>query len=193
LKEKRAATTHQINPPAKTTAKPPPKAPNTSTGSKLPAQTLTSTVTKGGRDFLTGDYLGRAGKNLLALAAVGGTLYLGAKAIDAATDAVVDPTSRKINLKRTLKANPDLKQYDKKDLKQHFRTIAHFSPRTASDPLAAGATLRRFMAYKDVGPQATDLKTLSDIEKGVADSRKSRFGVGKALEPANLSSLSSLG
>ena len=135
-------------------------------------------------------------KNILRNAALlgGASLSIGAgvKAIDYAADKGPDPFKRKLGYRRMLKESPGLtEKYDPKDVKKYYKTLFHFSERTAMDPVASSAWMKRSLQYKDVGPQTTDLKGLTDIEKGTRAMQRKPFA--DALSTGSLSSLSNLG
>jgi len=138
--------------------------------------------------------LKRLGKNLAGLGLIAGAIGLGAKAASAGERAVSDPIERAVAKKRMLKANPDIKKnYTPKEITTYFRTVHAFSPKVAKDPVAAGATMRRLLAYKDVGPQSQDLQGLSTIQKNLAQARKASGPLGDSLTTGTLSGISSLG
>jgi hypothetical protein len=134
--------------------------------------------------------LGRMGRNIGMLALLGGGVGLGLKGVDVVSRALTDPLDKAKGRKRMLKVNPELKKENKKDLNRYYDTLFRFSPAVAGDPLAAGAWMKRALQYKDIGPQVTDIKGLSDIEVGLAKRKQSKRGI---MHPESISDLARLG
>ena len=104
----------------------------------------------------------------LGAGALGGSLWAGEKAIEH----FKEPRDRKKALEVTLMENPHLKHEDQRVVHRSFNTLYNFNPKMAKDPLVAGSFLRRALAFKDEGLQATDVKTLTDIRKNMANAKK---------------------
>ena len=131
-------------------------------------------------------------QNAAVLSAAGVGLAGGVKALDTVLDKGPDPLKRRMGYAKMIGEAPELeKKYGKGNVKRYYNTLYRFSERTATDPVAAAAWMKRSLQYKDVGPQTSDIKGLSDIEKSVRTSK--RKAVTDALAPSSLASLSSLG
>jgi hypothetical protein len=94
-----------------------------------------------------------------------------------------------------LKEHPQLKQFPPEDVAKYFKSLNHFAPHVASDPLAAGAyltqSLKKLSGEELGGPPPDTYNTLADIQKKVIDAKNSKnkdgiFGtfVTKALSNA---------
>jgi hypothetical protein len=77
--------------------------------------------------------------------------------------------------KKMLASNPDLRKR-KQSIKPFFRSLMHFSPDVAGDPLAAGSFIRRMHDFKEVGLPLQDVESLSRIR-----SAQGRGGISDAL------------
>lgn len=77
-----------------------------------------------------------------------------------------------------LKEHPQLKQFDPKDVAKYFKSLNHFAPNLAQDPLAAGAyltqSLKKLSGEELGGPPPDTFNTLVDIQKKISDSKSSR-------------------
>jgi hypothetical protein len=56
------------------------------------------------------------------------------------------------NFRKMMKANPDLEQLDKKQVRMAFNTVNRFNPEFASDPLVAGTWTRQIAGYGEGVP-----------------------------------------
>jgi len=78
----------------------------------------------------------------------------------------IEAVGTKVKAKRyfnkMLSSNPDLKR-KKQSIKPYFRSLMHFAPEVAGDPLAAGSFIRRAHEFKDVGFPLQDVEALSRV------------------------------
>ena len=132
---------------------------------------------------LTQEILGKGGiaRKALMLGAVGAGIGGGASLLSGAYDKVENRVSKNRNFDAALKANPTLREFKTEDLQSAYDALHRFSPEIAKEPLAAGAFLRRSMLFKDEGIQPNDVKTLVDVRKALAESRKSENGQSSLL------------
>lgn len=72
------------------------------------------------------------------------------------------------NFKRMIEANPHLREKTPAELRQAFKSVQHFAPDVASDPLASGALVYR-LANNLVGEHDRTLRDAVDIQKGMAE------------------------
>ncbi len=83
----------------------------------------------------------------------------------------------KKHLQNILKEHPQLKEFPPEQVAKYYRSLYHFAPTVAKDPLAAGAyltqSLKKLSSEELGGPPPDTFNTLSDIEKKVRDSRNS--------------------
>ena len=61
---------------------------------------------------------------------------------------------------------------DPKATRQAYDTLVHFAPNVATEPNAAGAFMKKLIEYKELGTQPDDVKTLTDIERNIANARR---------------------
>lgn len=112
------------------------------------------------------------GDKILALGGGAAALTAGIRGTDAIIDGVRDPFQKKRALGKMLSENPSLMKEDQGDVSKVFNTLYRFNPTMAKDPLVAGSFMRRSMQYKDEGIQPQDVKTLAEIGKLQADTKK---------------------
>lgn len=146
------------------------------------------------RPSLAQEVLGKGGiaRKALLLGAVGAGIGGGAAALSGAMDKAENHISKNRNFEAALKANPTLREFKQEDLKSAYDALHRFSPEIAKEPLATGAFLRRSMLFKDEGIQPNDVKTLVDVRKALAESRKSE-GASSSILNAFSSSAKDLG
>jgi len=115
---------------------------------------------------------GGAVRRALGFGAVAAGLGAGAAAATGGASYLHNRISNEKHYNDALKNNPGLKEHKDEDLRAAFKSLSKFSPDLASDPLAAGAFLRRSMMFKEEGLQPTDIKTLVDTRKLLSEARK---------------------
>jgi len=101
-------------------------------------------------------------KGILPMVAAGLLLSGGGAAAAEGIDTIRTKFRAKRYFNKMLKGNPDLRK-KRESIKPYFRTLLHFSPEVAGDPLAAGSFVRRMHEFKDVGMPLQDVETLSKI------------------------------
>ena len=119
------------------------------------------------------------GKYLLGGLVVSGGLAAGNAAFDSADRA----WTRRKGFQNMLKSNPDLAGKED-ELKPLFRTMTHFSPQVAKDPLASGSMIRRMHDFREVGIPLQDIASLAKIQKDTAVQKPpgGNKGVDKVLQ-----------
>ena len=137
-------------------------------------------------------HLKRMLRNSALLGGAGVTLAAGVKALDFVADKGPDPIKRSVGYGKMTREAPKLeKTHGTRNVRKYYNTLYHFSERTAMDPVAAAAWMKRSLQYKDIGPQTTDLKGLTDIEKASRQYKRKPFA--DSLSPGSLGALSNLG
>jgi hypothetical protein len=86
--------------------------------------------------------------------------------------------------KKMVEAHPELAKEDPKSIAKLWSTLYYHAPNMAQDPIAAGAFIRQSIGrgYLEEwgGPSPDTYKTLTDIQKSLADQRKPS-DVGKTM------------
>lgn len=130
--------------------------------------------------------------NALILGGVGVGIGAGATALDAGSKAVSDPVHRHFAFKQVEKKNPWLKDHDKELVHSYYKTLFNFAPSMAKDPLVAGSFLKRQLEYKDIGPQAADLQTITNIDNAIRD-RKTKSLLSNSFGSGSIKSMHGVG
>ncbi|MCA9381723.1 hypothetical protein KC678_05635 [Candidatus Dojkabacteria bacterium] len=86
---------------------------------------------------------------------------------------------------KMLQEHPQLKQFPPEDIAKYFKSLNHFAPSLAADPLAAGAfltqSLKKLSGEELGGPPPDTFNTLTDIQKKISDSRGSKSNVANKI------------
>lgn len=85
--------------------------------------------------------------------------------------------SRQSNFNSILKANPDLKQFDKKRLQDSFDAIHRYAPEMTADPLVGGSLLKS--VADNPGNEAVAIKEIITTQKNL---QKNEFRLGPGFE-----------
>ena len=112
----------------------------------------------------------------LGYGAAGAALGGGAMLANKAVNAVHEPRDKRNAFTLMMAEHPHLKHEDPKVVTRSFNTLWHFNQDVAKDPTTAASFVRRAAMFKDEGIQANDVKTLTDIRKGLSDARKNEGG-----------------
>jgi hypothetical protein len=112
--------------------------------------------------------LSNVGTQVAAGVITAGVLWGGAKAIQAATQAV----NRSRGYKAMLKLNPDLGERDQESVKGTYNMMYHAAPSLAMNPYVAGGFIRR----TEHATKYVDPKMISDLASAEASIQKSRWG-----------------
>lgn len=111
-----------------------------------------------------------------------GLLFSGGAAAAGAMGHGIDQAwTRRKGYQNMLKSNPEMAGKEE-ELKPLFKTMTHFSPQVAKDPLAAGSMLKRMHEFREVGVPLSDIASLAKIEKDVKGSRGISSGFGKGTD-----------
>jgi hypothetical protein len=110
--------------------------------------------------------------------AVGGTMAAGLATAIATDlyDAARRGLTKSRNFKRLMQANPDLKDYDQKRLKESFNTLHRYGPEFTADPLMGGSLLKALAGLP--GNEHTLMKDVLKARKDYLDAKKEKFSPG---------------
>lgn len=103
----------------------------------------------------------RLGAALLGAATLGPAATIGAQALQ---NAIYRRRAEK-NFPETLKKAPQLKNYGKKIVREHFEVLKDMTPRIASIPLLAGPWLLRTMQFSEEGLTPSQLREVMELEE----------------------------
>ncbi len=101
------------------------------------------------------------GAALLGAATLGPMATMGAQAIQ---NALYRRRAEK-NFPETLKKSPQLKNYGKKIVREHFEVLKDMAPRMSSTPLLAGPWLLRAMQFSEEGLTPAQLRDIMELEE----------------------------
>lgn len=83
-------------------------------------------------------------------------------------ETIIDPAVRASRIKKSLSSliekNPQLEEKDEEKIKDYFNIIKTFSPKSASNPLVAGALINKMMEFGGVDHKI--VQDLASIESG---------------------------
>lgn len=134
---------------------------------------------------------GGGGRKVLGYGAGVAALGGGVSLADTATEKMSNAVKKRSYYRGMLDDNPALKKENPKDVGRIFNTLFRFNKKMAGDPLVAGSFLKRSLQFKDEGIQPVDVKTLTEVGKHLADSKKGRSSIlGDAfkMSPKDLAS-----
>lgn len=94
----------------------------------------------------------------LAAAAVAGGTIAGIHGLERAIGKMIDAGNYKKDYEGMLEFSPDLKKFDKEQVKARFDTLRKFNPEMSSDPLVASSWIKQTIEYPVVTPA-----TLKDV------------------------------
>jgi hypothetical protein len=125
---------------------------------------------------------------VIGLAELAGVLGGGARGVDYLLDKrTAAQTQKQIDSTITdLMQDPQVKDYDRDLVERYFRSMVHFSPSIASDPVAAKSHLLGMLAWKDSGLMpSTIFSDMAKVEENLAKIKKDRehLLLGMAKEP----------
>lgn len=95
-------------------------------------------------------------------------------------DAAKRGLTKGTNLNRIMEMNPQLKSYDKSDVKKAFNSLHKFAPEFTSDPNLGGQILHRLVELPN--DQHNLIRELISSRKNIRDIRRSQF----AMEPVDM-------
>ena len=124
-------------------------------GSK-PTQQMVSEFRKGLGGRIPGAVRGPA--KFLAAAAVAGGAIAGIHGLEQAIGKMIDASNYKKDYEGMLEFSPEIKKYDKDQVKARFDTLRKFNPEMSSDPLVASSWIKQTIEYPVVTPA-----TLKDV------------------------------
>ena len=134
---------------------------------------------------------GSAGRKALAFGAGAAAIGGGIDALSSTQEAVTTPVKKKLYFKKMMAENPKLSTEKPEDVQKVFNTLFRFNKSIASDPLVAGAFMRRAMQFKEEGIQPVDVKTLVDVaekrQKSKGDSAMRKIFPTSAAELSGFS------
>lgn len=122
---------------------------------------------------------GGPGRKALGFGAGAAMIGGGISAANKLSDSLEGKYKKKVYFKRMLADNPGLKKESPKDVGRIFNTLYRFNPRMAGDPLVAGSFMKRSLMFKDEGIQPVDVKTLTEVGKHLADTKKGKSSLIK--------------
>jgi hypothetical protein len=134
---------------------------------------------------------GSAGRKALAFGAGAAAIGGGIDALSSTQEAVTTPVKKKMYFKKMMAENPKLSTEKPEDVQKVFNTLFRFNKSIASDPLVAGAFMRRAMQFKEEGIQPVDVKTLVEVaekrQKSKGDSAMRKIFPTSAAELSGFS------
>ena len=98
----------------------------------------------------------------------------------------IGEVQKPIYFKRMVEAHPELSKENPESVGKLWRTLYHHAPDMAKDPVAAGAFIRQSIGRGYIeewgGPSPDTYKTLTDVQKGLADRRPDASDIGAAAK-----------
>ena len=122
---------------------------------------------------------GGPGRKALGFGAGAAMIGGGITAANKVTDHIDSKFKKKRYFKRMMDDNPNLNKEPARDVGRIFNTLYKFNPKMASDPLVAGSFMKRSLMFKDEGIQPVDVKTLTEVGKHLADTKKGKSSLMK--------------
>ena len=115
-------------------------------------------------------------RTALGYGLAGAGLAAGAGGAAAAYDKITTPRRQRIAKEMMYSQYPSLKAEDARVVNRSFDTLWRFNRDLAEDPTTAGAFVRRAVHFREEGIQPSDIKTLTEIRKNVADTHSKTPG-----------------
>jgi hypothetical protein len=112
-------------------------------------------------------------------AALGGTLIAGLAGSMATDmyDAAKRGLTKGTNFRSIMRANPELKQFDKERLNRSFDALHHYAPEFTANPLLGGSLLKSVAEVE--GNEHVIIRDLINARKNLQDAKHTQYSPGK--------------